>query len=341
MKAVVVREWTNPPSFNVEEIADAVAGPGEVLIAVDTAGVVFGDTLIASGIYQVRPKLPFTPGSECAGIVEAVGAGVTEYRPGDRVAALGFIGDSRQSQRILGAFAEKIVAPLRNVQAIPDTILSLETAALFRSNTESSYYALQRGHLRAGEIMLVLGAGGGTGVAAIELGKMLGARVIGSASSAEKREIARNAGADDVIDTNDPNWRSKVNELTDGRGVDVVFDPLGADRTERAFRALAYGGRLLVVGFAAGHIPKLPTNLALMKGASLVGANMLRGWEMEPELVAANARALMTWFGEGKLSVPPVARRYPLAKAGEALADVAGGRTAGRVVVSIAPHVDT
>lgn len=335
MKAVMVREWTGPENFRVEDVPDPVPGPGEVLIAIDTAGVVFGDTLTSTGRYQVRPILPFIPGAECTGVVEQVGDGVTEYRPGDRVAALGFIGDSRAKRHLLGSFAEKVAAPLHNLVPVPDNI-SLEQAAIFRSNAETGYYALQRGNLQVGETLLVLGAGGGTGFAAVELGKLLGARVIGSASSAEKRDIALRAGADAVVDSGDPEWRKRIEELTDGRGVDVVYDPVGDTQTERAFRTLAYGGRLLVVGFAAGSIPKLPTNLALMKGASLVGANLLRGSEVEVEKVAANARQLMQWFGEGKLRVPPVTRRYVLADAGKALAEVAAGKTAGRIVLSIA-----
>lgn len=335
MKAIMIREWTDPQTFPLEDVPVPAPGPGEVLVAVDTAAVIFGDTLVATGRYQVRPLLPFTPGSECAGVIEAVGEGVTEYRPGDRVAAIGFIEKSRETRRIIGTFREKVAIPVRNILKIPDNI-SLEDASLFRSNTETSYYALQFGKLQPGETLLVLGAGGGTGYAAVELGKLMGARVIGSASSEAKRDIARKAGADEVVDTHDPDWRAKIEALTDGRGVDMIYDPVGDSQTERAFRTLRYGGRHLVVGFAAGSIPKLPTNLALMKAASLVGANMLQGWEHQPELIADNARQLMQWFSEGKLSVPPVARRYRLEEAAEALADVASGKTAGRIVISMA-----
>lgn len=334
MQAVVVREWSDPQNFPVEDRPVPQPGPGELLVAVHTAAVNFGDTLIATGRYQVKPDLPFVPGSECSGVVEAVGDGVSAFAPGDRIAACGFVGDSRRDRRILGSFTERAIVPVGNAVRLPEGV-GLEDAALFRSNTETSYFALQKGNLKAGETLLVLGAGGGTGFAAVQLGKLMGARVIASASSPEKREIALSAGADLAIDSRDPQWRERLKEVTEGRGPDVVYDPVGGDATEPAFRALAWGGRLLVVGFAAGRIPAIPVNLALLKGTSLIGVNLLEGQRFEPETVAANSRQLMTWFGEGRLKVPPVGRRYPLAEAGEALAAVAGGKVSGRVVISI------
>lgn len=334
MKAIMVREWAEPQEYPMEDVPVPAPGPGEVLIAVHTVSIVFGDTLIAKGAYQVRPHLPFTPGSECSGVIEAVGEGVSEFQPGDRVAALGFIGKSRETRRILGSCREKLVAPMRNVLKIPDGV-DLEQAALFRSNTETSYFALQEGRLKAGETLLVLGAGGGTGYAAVELGKMMGARVIASASSQDKRDIALAGGADHAIDTKAENWREQVEAIVGDKGVDVVYDPVGGDQAERAFRTLGYGGRHLVIGFAAGYIPKLPLNLPLMKASSVIGANLLRGWEAEPERVADNARFLMEKLAEGKLSTPPVAKRYPLAQAGDALREVASGKTAGRILVSM------
>jgi NADPH2:quinone reductase len=334
VKAIVIREWNDPQKFPLEEVEEPTAAPGEVVIAVHTAAIVFGDMLVATGRYQVKPTLPFTPGAECSGVIEAVGEGVSEFKVGDRVAAIGFVGNSREGRLILGSCREKVALPVWNVVKIPDNV-DLERASLFRSNTETSYLGLQQGQLKAGETLLVLGAGGGTGYAAVELGKAMGARVIGSASSEEKRAIARQAGADFTIDTRASDWRAQVEAIVGKKGVDVVYDPTGGDMSELAFRTLGYGGRFVVIGFAAGTIPKLPLNLPLMKQAFVVPANLLRAYEMEPDRCADNARYLMGLLGEGKLTVPPVAKRYSLEQAGEAYADVAAGKTAGRVVITI------
>lgn len=335
MRATVIRRWGDPrETFELEEVADPAPGPGEVLIAVHTLGCVFGDALISTGKYQVQPTFPFTPGAECSGTIASVGKGVTGFKAGDRVAAVGFVGKSRETRRILGGCCEKLVAPLRNVVKIPDGV-GLEEAALFRSNAETSYLGLQEGRLKEGETLLVLGAGGGTGFAAVELGKAMGAFVIASASSQEKRDIALKAGADVAIDTRAADWRAQVEAVVGEKGVDVVYDPVGGNMSELAFRTLGYGGRFVVIGFAAGTIPKLPLNLPLMKASSVVGANLLRAWEAEPERIRRNAIYLMDLLGQGKLSTPPVARRYSLERAGEAYADVLSGETAGRIVVSI------
>lgn len=335
MKAVRVHEWADPPRLRLEEMDAPSPGPGELLVAVHTAAVNFGDTLIASGRYQVRPVLPFVPGSECSGTVLAVGERVEDFALGDHVAACGFIGDPRQDAHILGSFAEKIVIPVANAVRAPRHI-PLDRLALFRSNAETSLLGLQKGRLVPGEALVVLGAGGGTGLAAVQLGKIMGARVIASASSEDKRSLALQAGADAAIDSRDPDWRDRIRALTDGRGIDVVYDPVGGDATELAFRSLAWNGRLVVIGFAAGKIPSIPTNLALLKGTSLVGANLLEAQRYEPDLVASNQIWLMKLFGEGRLTVPPIARRYPLAQADEALQAVASGEIAGRVVVDVA-----
>lgn len=335
MKAILIQEFTNPQAYPLAEVEPCKPGPGEVLIAVHTVGVVFGDMLISTGRYQVKPTLPFTPGAECSGTIVEVGAGVSEFSPGDRIAACGFVGKSREGRMILGACRELLVAPVRNVTRIPDNV-DLERASLFRSNNETSYLGLQQGQLKAGETLLVLGAGGGTGYAAVELGKAMGARVIASASSPEKRAIALSAGADIAINTKAPDWRAQIEAFVGEKGVDVVYDPTGGEMSELAFRTLGYGGRFVVIGFAAGSIPKLPLNLPLMKQAFVVPANLLRAWEMEPERIAANAQYLMKLLGEGKLSVPPVARRYRLEEAQAAYQDVAAGKTAGRVVITVA-----
>lgn len=335
MRAVVVRAWSDPQTYVVDTIPTPPARPGEVVFAVDTAAINFGDTLIASGRYQVRPDPPFVPGTEGSGVVVAVGDGASGFAVGDRVACCGFVGNARADRRIAGVFAEYAAVRPANLVRLPGGV-GLEPVALFRSNMETSAFGLYKGRLKAGETLLVLGASGGTGFAAVQLGKLAGARVIASASTHAKRAIALSAGADAAIDSNDPEWRARVNELTGGRGLDMVYDPVGGAATERAFRSLGWDGRLIVIGFAAGSIPAIPANLALMKGVSLVGANLLQGQHYEPEHCFAESRRLMALFGEGKLSVPPIAKRYALDQAADALADVARGQTAGRVVLKIA-----
>lgn len=335
MKAVLVREWSDPQRYLLEDIETPAPGRGELLVAVHTAAINFGDTLISTGRYQVKPLLPFIPGTECSGTVIAVGEGVDGFEIGDHIAARGFIGDPRREAKVIGSLAEQIIVPAAYAVRAPPHI-PLDQLALFRSNAETSLLGLQKGRLAAGETLLVLGAGGGTGLAAVQLGKIIGARVIASASSEAKRHLALTAGADVVIDSRAPNWRDQVRELTAGRGVDVVYDPVGGDATERAFRSLAWDGRLVVIGFASGKIPAIPANLALLKGASMVGANLLEAEKYEPNLVALNRIWLMELFAEAKLTVPPISRRYSLAQAEEALRAVASGEIAGRVVVDVA-----
>jgi NADPH2:quinone reductase len=331
MKAILIREWTDPQAFPVEHVEEPEPGPGEVRIAVHCVGISFGETLIATGKYQVRPDLPFTPGAESAGVIDKVGPGVEGLKVGDRVAPMGFVGKSRESRRILGACREKLIAPAANVTLVPDGV-SLEMAALFRSNAETALYSLQLARLQPGETLLVLGAGGGTASAAVALGKFMGARVIASASSEAKRKIARDAGADVAIDSGAEDWRARVEAAAGGK-VDVIYDPNGGDQSERAFRTLGYGGRHLVVGFAAGTIPKLPLNLALMKSASVIGANLLNAYEIEPERCRENGRWLLERLAAGQLPEPVVAKRYPLERAAEAYAEVAAGKVAGRVLI--------
>lgn len=330
----MVRAFSDPQIYHVETVADPLPGEGEVLVAVRSVAISFGDTLIATGRYQVKPIPPFTPGSECSGVVIAVGKGVTDFAPGDHVCCLGFVGRSRETRHILGSCREKIALPQRNLVKVPFHV-DLEKASLFRANAETSLYALQEGKLLPGETLLVLGAGGGTGLAAVQLGKLMGARVVASASSADKRALAIDAGADIAIDSGAADWRAQVETFVGPDGVDVIYDPVGGDLSELAFRTLGYHGRFLVIGFAAGAIPRIALNLPLMKASSIIGANMLRGWEAEPERIRTNAEYLIGLFAEGKLSVPPVARRYRLDDAGEAFADVASGKLAGRVVISV------
>jgi NADPH:quinone reductase len=324
MKAVVVRTFGPPETFALEELAPREPGPGEVRILVHSAGVSYVDALVAEGKYQMKPPLPFTPGSEFAGVVETIGDGVASLNVGDRVFGPSF-----------GAvFAEQATVPAAAVSVMPAT-RSFDEAAVFRVSYATAHHALvQRAGLRAGETVLVLGAGGAVGYACVQVAKVLGARVIASASTAEKRALARSAGADEVLDTGSGEWRAAVKNATGGRGVDVVVDPVGGEATERAFRSLAWRGRHLVIGFTAGAIPALPTNLALLKGAALVGVDLRQFSALEPEVAAENDRVLLQLFAEGTLK-PAIAMTYPLERFAEALREAASGRTAGRVVLRI------
>lgn len=325
MRAAIVDEFGPLEAIRIGETPAPELKPGHLLIAVKAAGVGFVDVLGAQGKYQVKQTLPFVPGSEYAGIVEAVGEGVTAIAPGERVMAGGFA----------GAYADYALAPAGAVLAMP-AAMSFVEAAGFRTNYATALHALaDRAAIAPGESLLVLGAGGGTGLAAIQIGKLLGARVIAAASSAQKRAAALAAGADEAVDYVDPAWREALKSMTGGKGVDVVFDPVGGAATEAAFRSLAWKGRHLVIGFAAGTIPALPINLALLKGASLVGVDIARFGNLhEPQKAAANIRQLLAWHADGRLKpVPPEV--MPLEKAAEALAAVANRRAIGKLVLSL------
>lgn len=324
MKAALVEAFGPVETISVKDAPTPEAGPGHVRIAVKAAGVGFVDALIAEGRYQVKPPLPFSPGGEYAGVVESVGEGVTALKPGDRVIAGGFS----------GGFAEYAVTNAAGVLAIPDA-MTFPQAAMFRTNYATALHALQdRAAMKPGETLLVLGAGGGTGTAAIAVGKIMGARIIAGASSEEKRAAAKAAGADETVDTSAADWRDALKALAP-KGIDVVFDPVGGAVTETAFRSLAWKGRHLVIGFAAGTIPALPINLALLKGASLVGVDIARFTFMhEPAQAQANIRQLLGWFAEGRLTLEP-GRVVPLAEAPAALKAVLDRQAVGKIVVEI------
>jgi NADPH2:quinone reductase len=323
-RAVVIHQFGDPSSFAVEERDVPPPGPGKLTVKVHAAGVSFVDVLVAAGDYQLKPPLPFVPGSEFSGIVTAIGEGVDPARLGQRVLTSAFG----------AAFAEESVVPAKLALPIPDA-MSFAEAAVFRVSYATAYHALvQRGRLQAGETVLVLGAGGAVGYAAIELAKALGATVIGSASSEAKRALATRAGADKVVDARSATWRDDVKGANGGRAVDVVIDPIGGAATELAFRSLAWNGRLLVIGFAGGEIAKLPVNLALLKGASLIGVDVRQFGEYEPEAAAANIAALFGLFAAGHLR-PPIAKTYPLAEFAAAMVEARSGETAGRIVLTM------
>ena len=324
MRAVLCKAYGPPESLVVEDVPSLEPGTGDVVIAVKAASVNFPDVLIIQNKYQVKPPLPFSPGSEVAGLVKAAGDGVTHVKAGDRVMAI--IG--------YGAFAEEVKVEGRRVLPLPSG-MDFESAAAFGLTYATSEHALvDRGALKAGETLLVLGAAGGVGLAAIEIGKALGARVIACASTADKLAACRAHGADETINYATEDLRERIKALTDARGPDVVYDAVGGPYTEPAFRSIAWRGRLLVVGFAAGEIPKLPLNLALLKGASVVGVFWGDFARREPKRFAESLAQLGRWFGEGKLR-PHISRTFPLEQAAEALKLMAARQVKGKVVLTV------
>jgi NADPH2:quinone reductase len=322
MKAIVCKAWGLPETLVIEEQADLVPAAGEIVIDIMAAGVNFPDVLIIQNKYQFKPELPFTPGNELAGTVHAVGAGVTQYKVGDKVFA--FVPQ--------GAFAQQ-------VKVTADAVLPMaagmdfDTAAAITLTYGTSHHAVvDRAQLKAGETMLVLGAAGGVGLAAIEIGKALGARVIAAASTAEKLAVCKEHGADVLINYTTEDLREAIKAATHGKGPDVVYDPVGGSYTEPAFRSIAWRGRYLVIGFANGEIPKLPLNLPLLKGASLVGVFWGDYARREPAHNLAAMQELMRWLAEGKIK-PHISARYALADTPQALIDMASRKVTGKIVI--------
>lgn len=322
MKAVLCKTHGLPETLVVEELPSPVPGPKQVLISVKACGVNFPDTLIIQNLYQFKPALPFSPGGELTGIVKAVGEGVKHVQPGQTV--LAFTG--------WGGFAEEVLADAKQVIPLPP-IVDLTVAAAFMMTYGTSYHALKdRANLQPGETLLVLGASGGVGLAAVELGKKMGARVIAAASTAEKLAVCKEHGADLLVNYTEANWREQIKTLTDGKGADVIYDPVGGDFAEPALRSIAWKGRYLVVGFAAGDIPKVPLNLALLKGCSIVGVFFGDFAAREPQASQGNAMQLFAWLMQGELK-PYISARYPLEKAGEALRALMDRKVSGKVVL--------
>jgi NADPH:quinone reductase len=324
MRALVCTAYGPPESLVIEQRADPAPGPGEVLVDIRAAGINFPDVLMIAGQYQVKTPPPFVPGGEAAGVVAAVGENVERLSPGDRVIVT----------PALGAFAEKCALPAGRCLPLPAG-LSFEQGAGFTVTHATTWHALRQStELRPGETVLVLGAAGGVGVAAVELAKALGARVIAAASSAEKLAFAREAGADETIDYSSASLRDAVKELTDGRGVDVVYDPVGGDLAEQAYRALAWHGRYLVIGFASGEIPRFPANIALLKEASVIGVWWGTWAGHNPALAARNMSDLAAMVEDGTLK-PRVTERYPLERFADAFAAITGRRALGKVVLTM------
>jgi NADPH2:quinone reductase len=323
MKAIVCKQFGPPDALVYEELASPKAGPGEAVISMRAASLNFPDVLIIQNKYQFKPPLPFSPGSELAGVVKEVGAGVSAFKPGDRVIAF----------TTFGAFAEEVKTEASRLVPLPEGMDFVAGAAFLLTYGTTDHALRDRGALRAGETLLVLGAAGGVGLAAIDIGKALGARVIACASSEDKLAVCRSHGADATINYAAEDLRERIKALTDGKGVDVVYDAVGGPYSEPAFRSLAWRGRLLVVGFAAGEIPKLPLNLALLKGASVVGVFWGDFARREPKPFAESVRQLGQWYREGKLK-PHVSQTFPLAKAADALNLMAARQVKGKVVLT-------
>lgn len=325
MKSLLCKVHGKPDALVFEDVASPVPGQGEVLIAVHAAAVNFPDTLIIENKYQFKPPLPFAPGGEVAGTVKALGEGVTGFRVGDPV--IGICG--------WGGFADEVVTEARKVVRLPHGV-AMDAAASLVITYGTTHYALQeRAAMRAGETLLVLGAAGGTGLSAVELGKLMGARVIAAASSAEKLALCKAYGADECVDYSREDLKERVKQLTGGRGVDVVYDPVGGSYTDAALRSMAWQGRYLVIGFTAGEIPRPPLNLALLKGCSIVGVFYGRFRDEQPARAAELMTELTGWLASGRIK-PAVTQRRPLEEGAAALDDVAARRVLGKIVLTTA-----
>jgi NADPH:quinone reductase len=322
MKAVVCKAWGPPESLIIEDRPALEAGAGQVVVRVKAASVKFSDTLLIQNKYQTQPELPFIPGGEVTGVITSIGSGVEGWKIGDRVNA----------QTTYGGYAEEVVAEAERLTAIPDSI-EFAAATGLSSTYGTAYYALvDRGRLRAGETLLVLGAAGGVGLAAVEVGKVLGAKVIACASSADKLAVCRAKGADETINYVGEDMRARVKAITKGNGVDVIVDPVGGPYSEAALRDMAWGGRHLVIGFTAGDIPKIPLNLPLIKGCEIVGVWIGAFAKREPAKHRANAQAVWQWMAQGKIK-PYISATYPLERAVDALNALTERKVAGKVVL--------
>jgi NADPH2:quinone reductase len=322
MKALLCKRYGGPDDLAVEDIAEPVAGPGEAIVDVKAAALNFFDTLIIAGKYQTKPAMPFSPAAEFAGVVKSLGPGVDGIKTGDRV--LGYLG--------YGAARERVVVKADRLIPIPDA-LDFDRAAGLVVTYGTTLHALKdRAHIRERETLAVLGASGGVGLAAVELGKAMGARVIACASSDDKLAFAKKHGADDTINYASDDLKEALRRVTGGKGADVIYDPVGGAYAEQALRSIAWQGRFLVVGFAAGEIPKIPLNLALLKGCDIVGVFWGSFVERDPAGHRANTRQILDWVVSGKLSAH-VQAAYPLADAATALKALAARKVMGKIVL--------
>ena len=324
MKALLCKEYGPAESLVIEDVPAPPLGQGEVRIGVRACGVNYPDNLMIAGKYQVKPPLPFSPGLELAGEILELGDGVTELQPGQRVAATS----------MCGAMAEQICVPASSVIPIPDAMDFTTAAGFIIAYGTSSHALRQRAQLQSGEKLLVLGAGGGVGLTAVEIGHLMGAEVYAAASSTDKLELAASRGATHLINYSEVGLRDQVRQLTGGNGADVIYDPVGGDLFNDCLRSVSWGGRILIIGFASGSIQHIPANLPLLKGSSIVGVFWGSFAEREPAVNLNNMQELLAWFEQGKLK-PCISKTYPLEEAPLAMAALLERRASGKLVVNI------
>jgi NADPH2:quinone reductase len=323
MRALLVDAWSEPSDLRLAELPDLRAGDGQVLIEVRAVGTNLADILMIQGKYQIKPPFPFAPGSEVSGVVLAVGAGVTDLAPGERVLAM----------LPYGAYATQVVAERASVFVLPPT-MSFEHAAAFTVVYHTSYFAfVYRAPVQAGQTVLVHGAAGGVGLSAVQIAKALGARVLATAGSADKRAFVLEQGADEVYDSRDPSWVSEVMRATDGQGADHIYDPVGGEVFDLSLKCIAFSGNLHVIGFASGKIPSCAMNRVLLKNVSLVGLHWGAYQQRDPAKIGEAMRALFAMYERGQLAVQ-VGKTMPLTRAVDALAEIAGRRAVGKIVLT-------
>lgn len=324
MKAMLCKAYGPPESLVLEDIEPAALGENDVRINVRAAGVNFPDVLIIQGKYQFKPPFPFAPGAECAGDVVEVGGKVSHLKPGDRVIA----------NTGHGAFAEQVTTSARRVMAMPDEMDYVAGASISLTYGTTAHAFIQRADLQPGETVLVHGASGGVGLAAVEMARAMGAHVIATGGNDEKLKVAAEHGAEHVINYSAGPFKDQVKELTGGKGADVIYDPVGGDVFDQSLRCINWGGRLLVIGFASGRIPEAPANLALLKGCAIVGVFWGSYAERDPAGNARNFERIFGWWREGKLK-PHVSHRFPLAQASDALYALIERKVTGKAVIEI------
>lgn len=324
MKAIICQTFGKPETMVLAELPSPVPGAGEVKVRIRACGVNFADTLIIQGLYQVKPPLPFIPGMEIAGEVMELGEGVRHLKPGDRVMAITSI----------GGFAEEVVVPASLVLPIPEP-MRWQDAAAFAIAYGTSHLALEhRANLKAGETLLVHGAAGGVGLTAVAIGKQMGATVIAAASTPEKLEVARQHGADHLINYQEENFVERVKAITQGKGADVIYDPVGGDVFDQSLRCIAWEGRLLVIGFASGRIPQVPANLALVKNCSIVGVYWGNYSQKDPATLLQSLQTLLNWYNQGQIK-PHIAYEFPLDQTAQAFNVLIKRQAIGKVVVTM------
>src|SRR5712671_3234218 len=324
MRAVLCKEWGGPEKLVVQDVPSPAIKDGAVRMAVHAVGINFADLLLISGQYQEKPAFPFTPGMECSGTVTEVGGGVSTLKTGDRVMAL----------TGTGAYAEEVVIDAGRVYKIPDK-MDFISAAGFPVTYGTSHGAFDwRAHLKPGESLLVFGAAGGVGLTAVEIGKAMGATVIACANGPEKLAIAKEHGADHLIDYSREDIRERVKAITGGRGADVVYDPVGGDAFDASLRSVAWGARVIIIGFASGRVPQIPANIVLVKNIDVIGFYWGSYQTNKPELLRSGFAQLLRWFAEGKLR-PSISHRFNLDRVAQAIETLRERRSIGKVVINV------